>query len=178
MLWPKYRNPSPYTVSMAHLKFFVSDTRSLKSIGLIALLILLYLLGIHLSLPFADVQQMQHLMEQSLFLSAVNVFFTGGALGNVSPLALGILPLIFLYSGSARITGSRLRIQPRLGGRPLAIIGPYGHVTSLALNEDGYLEDERPCLDHGDARGRNSRRENLLDRQLHVGDHRWPRYLG
>ncbi len=122
MNWPRYRTLSSYRISTAHSRFFFSDVQALKGIGIVFLAVAIYLFGIHLSLPFANIQQVQYILSQSEVLSALNVFFTGGALGNISPFAMGSVPLIFLYAGSVRIIGSRLRIQPRIRPKPLFIV--------------------------------------------------------
>lgn len=114
MNWPRYRNISARTVSLHHLETFVSDKETLKTVTSTIFLIVVYFLAVHFSLPFANIQEMHRLVAQSEILSAVNAFFTGGALGEMSFLALGVVPLFFFYKSSVKVESGRLKLQPKI----------------------------------------------------------------
>lgn len=122
MDWPKYESLTPQAFSLAHLRYFFSDWQSLKAIGTVMILIALYLLGIHLSLPLANTQHLHQIISSSQMLTIIDELFTGGALGNLAPFALGIFPLFFLQFGSMEVIRGRLRRGTRVTLRSLSAI--------------------------------------------------------
>jgi hypothetical protein len=113
-MWPKYRKFPTRTISFSQLFLLVADKRSLRAIGIVILLIGFYILGIHFTLPFADVSQVRQVIARSPLLAAFSAFLTGKALENLGPFTLGLTPLILLYSGSITVRGGSLRFQARI----------------------------------------------------------------
>lgn len=123
LTWPKYQAKDDKLAFLKLIKNFFADKKSLIAIGNIVFLLAIYFLGTRLALPFVRAHQIQQIIQSSTLLSVVNSMLTGGALGNGSPFALGVLPLLFFSEGHTAIVGSRLRVPVRLTLRAwLAII--------------------------------------------------------
>jgi hypothetical protein len=122
MAWPKYQPYARHAITGEHVKRFLADRQSLIAIGATVVIVFIYLLGLQFSLPIAHKDVIQKTIAQSTLLAAVNDLFTGGALGNASPFALGVLPLFFFYGGVVTLIGSRLRIQVQITRRAVSFV--------------------------------------------------------
>jgi hypothetical protein len=96
MEWPKYENPARQRISLKHLNHFREDKEAHQAIGNVLLLIAIYVLGTQFAPLWVNFQKIHQVIAQSLVLTAIDEFLTGGALGNLGLFALGVVPLFFL----------------------------------------------------------------------------------
>lgn len=123
MNWPKYREINTFHISTNHLFEVITNFALITGAIKVFIIILVYVEGVQFSVPFADAAKMKVLVEQSHILTVIDAFFTGGALANVSPFALGILPLMLLFGSYTDSSTGRLRIEPRITRKSILLIG-------------------------------------------------------
>jgi hypothetical protein len=113
--WPDYHQLSLHSVSLRGLFANIRLLKAMKVAVLILLLIIVYLVGTHLSLlPFLNNKRLHNSIVQSTFLTIIDQLFTGGSLNVLSPFALGIFPLFLFRGWTAMFTGRQTSSPWRL----------------------------------------------------------------
>src|SRR5436309_340525 len=106
MAWPDYQQLSSRQVPFRELFANIRLFKTLKFATLILLLIVVYLIGTHLSLlPFLQTKRLHDIIAQSTSLTIIDQLFTGGSLSVLSPFALGIFPLLLSKNWAITFTG-------------------------------------------------------------------------
>ena len=107
MAWPDYQQLSLRSVTLRQLFANIRLLKTMRIAALILLLIMVYVVGTHLSLLlFLNNKRLHNSIAQSTFLTIIDQLFTGGSLSVLSPFALGIFPLVLFRSWRLNILAS------------------------------------------------------------------------